>query len=137
MPRMKTRAMDDTAKAAQDNGTVPSNKMEAMRLALQALGGKRAKPRQLQAWLLDKYNIDMPADLISNYKSSILKKGGIKGKGGRPRKVHAEEAATPAIVVVTPPRRVTVSIEDVRILKELADRIGADQVVELVGMVGS
>jgi hypothetical protein len=131
MPRTKTREVADTTNAAQGNGATPTNKMDAMRLAMRALGGRKAKPMELQRWLMENYNINMPTSLISNYKSSILKER--KGKVGRPRKVRVGEAGEPAAAA---PRRVSVSLEDIRTLKALADRIGADKVVELVGMVG-
>jgi hypothetical protein len=134
MPRAKTTEAGEATNAEQGNGSTP-NKMEAMRQALDALGLK-AGTSDLQEWMRSHLNVDMTPSLITNYKSAIKRKRK-KNRGGRPRKVREEGAAAPAVLVVAAPvRRHSISLDDVRMVKELAERIGGEKVKELADMLG-
>jgi hypothetical protein len=122
---------------SQGNGSGPANMMEGVRMALRAKG-RKATPLEIQEWLKTTHNMKMDRSLISNYKSSILKKG-FRGRVGRPPKAQAVGSAIPVATVavrVAPSRRTDISLDDVRKLKELTGRIGARKVKELAIMVG-
>jgi hypothetical protein len=108
-----------------------TNKMEAMRQALGDLGND-AKPLDLQKHLKSKYGVDMDTTLISTYKSTI-KKAGQSAVIRRPqRRAKAAAPAAPA-----PAQQLAraanggISMEDIKAVKELADRLGTDRVKEL------
>jgi hypothetical protein len=103
--------------------------MEAVRQALAELG-REAKPLTLKEHILTKFAIDMPSMLISNYKSTILKKARQKRRAGRkPRALAAE-------VTVRTESGSAIRLEDIRTVKRLVDRFGATRVKELVEAVG-
>jgi hypothetical protein len=136
MARVASRTAGRTS-TSQGNGSGPKDKMEGVRMALRAKG-RKAKPREIQEWLKTTHNMEIPTSLISNYKNVILKKG-FRGRGGRPPKVQAVGLAVPVAVAVAPvirSRRIDISLDDVRKVKNLTDRIGARKVKELALMVG-
>ena len=97
------------------------NKTEAMRQALQALGYD-AKPAQLKDHIKAKFGIDMSTTLISSYKTTLSKKAA------------GQSAITPkptARVTAATTTKSGISLEDIKTVKELADRIGADQLKAL------
>src|SRR5438445_12132039 len=77
MPKGKAK---QTTPATQANGAGIS-KMEAVRRALAELG-KEAKPLPMKEYIKTRLGIDMSADHISTYKSSLLRSGGAKKKPG-------------------------------------------------------
>src|SRR5262245_23656459 len=86
------------------------SKMEGVRRALAALGND-AMPADIRRYLKQEFGIAMETTLISNYKSSLKssgKSGLMRQTPGRPAKV-----ATGGI-----------SLDEIRAVKELADRIG-------------
>jgi hypothetical protein len=124
MPRTKTNA---GGAAAPANGSSVS-KMDAVRQAFQALSWS-AKPKAVQKWLRDNLKIEMRTSHISNYKSQLKKK---RGRVGRPRKDAALAAAAPA---ARSGRRSDISLDDVKVVKDLAERLGPDQVKQLADML--
>ncbi len=102
----------------------PMTKMEAMRRTL-ALLGQDAKPLDIQSHVLSKYGLDMNTNTISAYKSTLkmVKKPAVE--------------STPTAKAPAPKTESGISVEDVRAIKELADRIGADMVKELVEVLGN
>jgi hypothetical protein len=64
MPRLKKQA--DAATNSEEGGRV--NKMEIVRKALGKLGDK-AKPKEMHAYILKTYKVEIGTDTISNYKS--------------------------------------------------------------------
>ncbi len=136
MPRTKKQA--DAPRAG--NGTPESNhteaggngreggrvnKMEIVRKALAKLGND-AKPKAMHDYILKTYQVEIGTDIISNYKGLIL------------RKAAGESRLTPSPEPAAPPSAKKeaanggISIEDVRAVKELADRIGAEKVRALM-----
>lgn len=94
------------------------SKLEAVRRA-QAKLGKKAKPMEIQEFVKSNFKIDMTTSMISSYKTFLKSKrsgGAQKAKVGRPK---ASAGA------------VTISVDDIRAVKELADRIGAQKIKEL------
>jgi hypothetical protein len=101
------------------------NKMEAMRQALRELGYD-AKPTQLQEYLKAEHGINMDKTVISSYKNTLAKK-----------------AASQSAIIRQPGKRAAapiansgISLEDIRAVKELADRLGADKVQKLAEVLG-
>ena len=92
------------------------NKMDMVRAALQE--APSAGPKELQALTLQKYDTEISAPMISSYKSTILRKGGVGGKaaaGGGDG---------------------SVSLRDLAALQDLIARNGAAQVQAVVKMLG-
>ena len=79
--------------------------------ALQDLGGD-PKPREMQSHIKTKFGVDLPPNIISNYKSQIKRKNGL-GRG----------------------RRGGLQVEDFETIRSLVRRLGADQVKRLVEAV--
>ncbi len=140
MPRPKKQP--DTAEEAQgtpateNQGKGPRvNKMQCMREALESMG-KEAKPKELQDFLKTTFGLDMDPKMISTYKNSLLRKAGEKGKG------RGRRAETPLAEAATPPARREVavdgggiSLEDIRAVKELVQRLGAGKLRALMGVL--
>jgi hypothetical protein len=102
------------------------NKTEAVRIALQKLGSD-AMPLQIQAYLKDEFGLPISADMASTYKGNLLKKAA--GQSQVVRRPRAE-----------PRTRANgtqdgFSIEDVQSVKALAERIGPDQVRQLLDVL--
>jgi hypothetical protein len=90
------------------------SQMSMVRQALQDMGGD-AKPLEMQAHIKDKFDVELPANIISNYKSQIKRKEGLSGSG-RGRKAGLQ-------------------VEDFETIRKLVTRLGADQVKRLVEVV--
>jgi hypothetical protein len=107
----------------QENGK-PISKMEAVRRALADLGSD-AMPVGIQKHIKEKFGVQMDPNMISNYKSAIK----AAGKSAIIRSPAAlAKTRTKAAGGITP--------EDVRAVKELVGKIGADQVRQLAEVLG-
>src|SRR6516164_2111017 len=101
-----------------------TNKAEAIRRALAKLG-KKAMPTEIQDLIKTNFGVEMTTQVISVYKSKLVKK---KGKPGRKPKVVGA-TAEPA------PERAMhggVSFKDLRIVKEIRTRLGPARMREIV-----
>jgi hypothetical protein len=110
-----------------------TNKMEAVRQAMDALGAD-ASPLDLQRHIKTNFGVDMSANMISSYKSTVRKKlglGGRRKKRGRPRKTDAAAAAAPAPLTFHD----AVLWKDLRTIKDVAGRIGKKNLRELVELL--
>jgi hypothetical protein len=96
------------------------SKMEGMRRAMAELGNDAA-PMELQKFLKDELGIAMPTSLISNYKSTIK-------SSGRSALIRKPGAAKP--------RADGITVEDIRTVKEVIDKLGAEKVRELADVLG-
>ena len=113
------------AKKSTENGQPVeklTNKAEAVRRALAQLGGK-ATPTEIQGHIKDRFDVDMTTKVISVYKSKL---GKHKGRGRR------KELAQPS---VAPSSFETISLRDLRALKELKVRHGLSRLRELLELV--
>lgn len=101
-------------------------KWDAVEQALAGLGND-AMPVAIQDYVKSTFGLDMNTGLISNYKSNILKKGGARkaGAGKKNGRVAATTATTGSAAGAG------ISVEDIRAVKELVDRMGADRLREL------
>ena len=126
----KTKATKQTGTAPAGNGEPVeklTNKAEAIRRALAKLGNK-AMPTEIQGFIKTNFGVEMTTTVISVYKSKLVKK---KGKPGRKPKVVGA-TAEPA------PQRAMhggVSFKDMRLVKEISDRLGPARMRELVELV--
>jgi hypothetical protein len=83
--------------------------------AMDAIGGD-AKPLAMQSHIKSKFGVELPANIISNYKSQIKRKNG-GGGTGRGRKAGLQ-------------------VEDFETIRNLVRRLGTDQVKRIVAVVG-
>src|SRR5438105_5506753 len=98
------------------------SKMAAMRELLDEKGFD-VSPKDLQPLLKAQYGIKMDTSMISNYKSSI--KG--SGKSAMIRKPGRPAAAITASEI---------TLDDVRSVKAIVDKIGAEKVRKLADVLG-
>ncbi len=106
--------------ARKPNGATTQKSM--VEAAINELGWK-AGPKELQPVIKEKFQVDLPTAIISNYKS-VLKKA--SGKGGKPKgkpgpKPGAKAARTGAL-----------EFTDLQAVRGLVDKLGAEQVKKLV-----
>lgn len=116
-------------KASIEQGADPrTNKMEAVRRAMDGLGYE-ASPLEIQKFIKENFDVDMSANMISSYKSTLRNKAGLAGrrrKRGRPRKIDGAAAAAPTVL------HDGVAWKDLRTIKDIAGRIGKKGLRELV-----
>jgi hypothetical protein len=136
MPRGRPRKQaqekgsQDTAQTAANGQAAGTrlNKMACVRQALAKLGnGARAK--DIQGFLKQQFGLDMNSNMISAYRSSILKKAA--GQSGLIPRPGSGAATT---VRRATPADEGISLDDLRAIKELADRLGVEQVRALAGV---
>lgn len=101
--------------------------IEAVRRA-QAKLGKGAKPLAIQEFVKSNFKINISTNMISSYKTYLKKK---KGKPGRKPK-STGKVGRPATSSSG-----SVSLEDIRAVKELADRIGANRIKEIADVLAN
>ena len=128
MPRGRPKKQPDTQSQGNGAGTTRGgriNKMQCVRDALDELGND-AQPKDIQGFLKRKFDLDMDTKFISTYKGTILR-GTAKKSGGvrRPAAVAASNAPKAARA------NGGISFEDIRAVKALVDRLGADSVRQL------
>jgi hypothetical protein len=116
----------------QPTGQPPKTKMDAVKRALTKLG-RKAKPTQIRAWVKAQFGMDLSNDLISTYKGEILHKKGGKGKKkAAARKEQERTTAKPASAAKAALRpaagkaTAAISLDDLRVVKQLLARVGAD-----------
>jgi hypothetical protein len=119
------RAKADTADEGGSGGAAEMSQADLVRAALQELGPK-AKPQAIQNFIKEKFSRDVTKGIISNYKSTMKKKGLIPGRRGPGRPPKAAAAASGG----------SVRFDDLEAVRGLVSRIGADQVVRLVKVLG-
>jgi hypothetical protein len=99
------------------------SKMEGMRRALAELGYETST-KDLQAFLESEFGIEMDTNMISNYKSS-LKAAANKSTAAKPATPSAKPVVTTGI-----------SLDEIRAVKDVVDKIGAEKVRQLVDVLG-
>jgi hypothetical protein len=104
------------------------SKVQFVKEAIAELG-KDAMPLAIQSAVKERHGVDLPTSLISNYKHYLRgkKKGNGHRKAGR-KPVATAPAANSSAGGIT--------LEDIRAVKELADRIGAEKVQQLAQVLG-
>jgi hypothetical protein len=110
-------------------------KMGAVRQALSELG-KSAKPLDIQKFVKERFNITMTVAHISNYKTTILAKKKRKAAARMAKGDVVASLAQPAPVTREAPKPGTgVTLDNLRALKELLGKVGADNLKELIDIV--
>ena len=134
MPRRKKETTPEpqpTDAAPAGNGRrrgIPGvNMMECVRQALAQLGYD-AKPMQIQKHLRRKFKLNMNPKMISTYKGSILR------KEARQSGLMSSPAAW-APAPVRRPSGADETVEEVRAVKNLGDRLGPDKVRALLDVL--
>lgn len=103
------------------------NKMEAVRQIL-AKHGKDTKPGQIVELAKSEHGAELSYDMASTYKSAVLRKaGGGKKRGRKP----GRKPGVPVASSQNGSQVAGISLEDIRAVKILADRLGADKVRQL------
>jgi len=99
------------------------SKMDGMRRALAELGSD-AQNQDIQKFLKSQLSLDMDVKMISGYKTYLKK----ARKSAAIRK--------PAAPAVTPVVANGITLADVRAVKEVVNKIGADKVRSLAAVLG-
>ena len=99
------------------------SKMEGVRRALAELGTE-AGNKDIQAFLNSRFGIEMDTAMISNYKSS-LKAAGKIAVDPKPVEPVADAASSNGI-----------TLDDIRAVKEVIDKVGAEKVRQLTEVLG-
>jgi hypothetical protein len=97
-----------------EGGDKKPSQMSMVRSAMEEIGND-AKPLAMQAHIKSKFGAELPANIISNYKSQIKRKNGALGPGRG--------------------RRAGLQVEDFEAIRNLVKRLGADQVKRMVEVV--
>ena len=103
---------------AKSNGEKGPSRMGMVREAMGELGAG-AKPLAIQGHIKTKHGVELPTQIISNYKFQIRKQGGAKVR------TRGRRGATGG----------PLQIEDFEAVRTLVNRLGADQVKRLVDVV--
>ena len=103
-----------------------ASKMGMVREALEALGYD-AQPAEIDSFIKEKHNREVPKAIISSYKSLLKgQKGKVAGKRGRkPGSVNGGVVGARGI-----------QLEDLAAVRGLVSRLGASQVKQLVDVLG-
>ena len=99
--------------------------MEGVRRAIAGLGGYDASPKDIQSVLKSQFGINMDTSMISNYKSAL--------KGASKSSVIRKPVGRPA--GSSSGRDIT--LDDVRAVKDVVDKLGADKVRQLAEVLGA
>jgi hypothetical protein len=99
------------------------SKMEGVRRALTELGNE-AGNKDIQGFLKSRFGIEMDLAMISNYKSS-LKAAGKSAPTRKPSQPAGQSASGNGI-----------SLDDIRAVKEVIDKVGAEKVRQLTEVLG-
>lgn len=91
--------------------------MSKMKMVTQALQDRRdASPKDLQAYVKEKFGTDISTTMISSYKSNILRKQGGGGRGGSGGGGQ-------------------IGFRDLTAVRDLIDRVGAAELQSLIKML--
>jgi hypothetical protein len=102
--------------------------------------GKHATPSQIKPFVKERFGIEMTTDHISTAKGIILRK---QAKGKKAARKAAPTAAAPTAPAQPAPQPRTealkvphaISLDDIRTVRDLVDRVGADSLRSLIDMV--
>lgn len=106
--------------------------MEAVRRAMDALTYD-ASPSEIQKYIKENFDVDMNANMISSYKSTLRNKAGLTGqrkkRRGRPKKLVSANSGEHA------PSHDSVPWKDLRTIKDIAKRLGKKGLRDLVELL--
>jgi hypothetical protein len=110
--------------------------MQCVREALSELGND-AQPKDIQDFLRRKFRLDMTTQYISTYKSGVLKEAARKSgiirlpTATTPTPATAPPKASPQVAAMNG----RISVEDIRAVKAVVEKIGAEAVKELADVL--
>jgi hypothetical protein len=117
------------AKAKGDSGPTMA---DMVRAAIQELGAS-AKPTPIQEYIKSKFDKDVSKIIISNYKSTMKKKGKIGKRRGRPPGSGNKQIAAAPVKASAGGKGI--QLEDLAAVRGLVGRLGANQVRQLVDVL--
>lgn len=100
---------------ARTKSTGGPSKADMVRDALGELGN--APPKELQAWIKSKYGAEIKTQMLSSYKSNLMKKKGGK-RGPKPKATGGGGGS--------------IGVDELMALRKLIVRVGSDQVQSLI-----
>ena|SRR5579872_3533021 len=104
---------------AKDDGEKKVSQKKMVQSALDHCGSD-AKPGEMGDYIKATFGTELAPNIISNYKSQIKREGSLPTAGGaKTRKSGGMDV-----------------VHDLKTLRSLVDRLGADQVKQLVDVVG-
>ena len=108
------------AKGKTDGGEKKPSQMGMVRAALEDMG-REAKPMEMQAHIKSKFGVELPPNIISNYKSQLKRKNGAPAGPGRGRRAGGGGGG--------------LQVEDLAAVRGLVTRLGADKVKKLIDVL--
>jgi hypothetical protein len=124
----KADAVHERPAGGQANGQAKeklTNKTEAVHRALDELGPD-AKPLEIQAFVKDRFGVEISTKVVSIYKVKLAKRG---RRRGRPKGKAVTAAPAPRA------GHGEVTLADLRALRELSDRVGPRRLRELLELL--
>ncbi len=122
-------AMTSNSNGEEQSSGRRVNKMDCVRKALSTLGHD-ALPKAIAKHLVKKHGLEMSLKMISTYKSKLLKE---MGESASP---HPSAPTAPVPAARTKPTvGGSIQLDEIRAVKELADRIGVARVRDLMGVL--
>lgn len=116
------------AKSKSEDGSL--NKRQMVQAAFEAKGD--IGPGELQAYISQTYGREIPINIISSYKSQIKTKLGL-GRKNKKRGRPAGSQNVPKAVKLSK----MVNLDDLEIVNDLVQRIGADNVISMANLAHS
>lgn len=104
------------------------SKMSAVRQALEKLGYE-AKPTDILEYVKQNFGVEMSSSMVSNYKAILSKKA--TGNSTAPAAPKGKRGRKPGSVSTK-----GISLQDIQMVKELADRIGLATLRNLTKLLG-
>jgi hypothetical protein len=109
------------------------SKLEATRQAVKQLG-RDVTTARLGEFLKAEFQIEMSPKMLATYRGTALKQLGGKKRGPKP---GTKRAAGSVPVVAAPASGGSeITVDDIRAVKAVADKIGAEKVWRLAGVLG-
>jgi hypothetical protein len=116
--------------------------MEAVRRALATLGSD-AKPTQMQGFIKNEFGIDMTTDHISTSKGELRRRAKARGKKAAATRAASKARAPQAAKASPGGAKVSngragggISLKDIEAVRDLVQRVGADQLRALIEVFG-
>jgi hypothetical protein len=103
---------------ARTKATGGPSKADMVRDALGELGN--ATPKEMQAYIKSKYNVDIKTQMLSSYKSNLKKKKRGGKRGPKPKAAGGGGGGG------------SIGVDELMALRKLITRVGADQVQSLI-----
>jgi hypothetical protein len=150
----KPATSESTNSETPSTAKTMESKLVAFQEAIEALGAE-AKPLALQEWIEQRYGVTLKTSLLSTYKSTWLRQqetnGGSRPAAVRPRRttpnVGAGAPNHPTLTLsgltagnASPAHNADrdrdATLRDIRVLREMLNRVGESQLREMLDLLG-